>query len=76
MKDTVCTSNIKSLKIEGGTGLFSIGPEPLTKNTLPNLEELIIQYGIQPGENEEGLMTVFHLLNDNKSLRKLKCFHF
>ena len=76
IKDTVCTSNPKSLKIEGGTGLFTIGSEPLTKNTLFNLKELIIQPGIKPGENEEGLVTMFHVLNDNKSLRKFKCFHY
>ena len=76
MEDTVCTSNLKSLKIEGGTGLFSIGPEPLTKNTLPNLKELIIQPGIKSGENQEGLVTMLDFLNDNKSLRTLKCFHY
>ena len=40
MKDTVCTSNLKSLKIEGGIGLFTIGSEPLTKNTLFNLKRI------------------------------------
>ena len=76
MNDTVGISNLKSLTIEGGFGLFAIGSEPITKNTFPNLKELIIQPGIQSGKNQEGLVTMLDFLNDNKSLRTLKCFHY
>ena len=76
MNDTVGISNLKSLTIEGGFGLFAIGSEPITKNTFPNLKELIIRPGIQSGKNQEGLVTMLDFLNDNKSLRTLKCFHY
>ena len=76
MNDTVGISNLKSLTIEGGFGLFAIGSEPITKNMFPNLKELIIQPGIQSGKNQEGLVTMLDFLNDNKSLRTLKCFHY